>query len=1182
MPDDGKTRRWQRSATYPSGVQPVSDIISVVRQAIAAVRAAPRDLELRRQLRAVAAAQGMVEQVALLLLDEARANSHRPEIALAFWEEIADVNENLDQPLEVIAAMEQVIALIPDDVDQLDRLAWLYRKAGAWQKAAETFERVGAIAQDERARASMRAAGTLYRENGRNERAAGVYRKIVERRPNDAEAWRHLDELLGELGQWEELARVRAQRAQRATSGVEKAALLRAQARALEQAGDLQSAAQVVKSAATHAPDDVSGLVDYADVLARSGQLREAAEILRQRVDEAIERGAPLNDVGALRLRLVGILEKANDAPAARTVLDELLAAAPEYVPALERMTALAASDPDPRAHAQALLRYAAALPDEADRTQYVVMAGRRYAEAGEHAAAVRQFEQAAQWAPHDVEVRRELLEARTAGVVESAAANARDESGSSERRLRQILESQPHHIGANLALADILVASRRQEAAAEHLRETLSDSPEDMEPADVARLVLRLAHVMEELGDSEEAHTLLHDAHRLDRRSLPITLALGESCFSRKLWRQAALHLSAAADHPDAPRYPRQVAVGLVHAAQAETRALRPGNAMKHFEAAVRLDPQCGPAWHALAEDAIAKGELVQAADYLENEANVTTSSKDRLRLFDALGDMAMDVIGDRERAERCWLTIAGEPGASAEMLQKLRATLRERGATTELGETAVRLAALQQESIQKKPLHEEAAIAFAKGGDFARAMQLAEELIQRYPRDPKAVDAATTAATAAGDAKRVVAWLRAALAAWDNAAAKGDPVHKIDLAVRAGMFRKLGDAMRDLDDEAGALTAYQRAVDAAPQSDAAMAARRGLVELASSTGRNQHSSIIALVEAAHDPFDVLAWARSAIRSGEADEARAAYELARAIGARLTADDERFIATHPPHAMATDEGYSQALSTDDRVALIDGHDDPEEAAAAELPQGHLLASQLAGVFALLAEALPLLVPSAQNALVEANLLDAKRIPAQSDAAVVAMYPQIVKALHGPPTLLFHSPRAHHDVQLLLAQPPVVVIGPRLLSHRAGSRSEIDTAGDGRLRYELGRIVELSRPTRIFAGGQDADAFESFVAELRTDKFRAKLPVALRPKLADRLAKLPAGALDANTYRAACMRAADRAGLLACGDVHLAIELAGGAAAAPHLVRLAANRRYLAARTKLRARGADDTSPFTR
>jgi hypothetical protein len=49
----------------------------------------------------------------------------------------------------------------------------------------------------------------------------------------------------------------------------------------------------------------------------------------------------------------------------------------------------------------------------------------------------------------------------------------------------------------------------------------------------------------------------------------------------------------------------------------------------------------------------------------------------------------------------------------------------------------------------------------------------------------------------------------------------------------------------------------------------------------------------------------------------------------------------------------------------------------------------------------------------------------------------------------------------------------------------------------------------------------------------------------------------------------ACMRAADRAGLLACGDVRVALGQAGGPAEAPHLVRFAASRRYLAIRKRL-------------
>ena len=76
----------------------------------------------------------------------------------------------------------------------------------------------------------------------------------------------------------------------------------------------------------------------------------------------------------------------------------------------------------------------------------------------------------------------------------------------------------------------------------------------------------------------------------------------------------------------------------------------------------------------------------------------------------------------------------------------------------------------------------------------------------------------------------------------------------------------------------------------------------------------------------------------------------------------------------------------------------------------------------------------------------------------------------------------------------------------------------------------------------------------------------------LRRRLADKLAA--ADALDPDAYVAACERAADRAGLLACGNVEIAIALAGGPTVARHLVRLAASQRYLAARRKLRSRRA--------
>jgi len=1166
MAEEERTRRWQKSERFA----PMSDMIGLLRNAITAVRKAPGDLEARRQLRAIATEQGMVDQVSVLMLDEARAHAHRPDVAQAFWEELADLYENLDQPLEVITAMEQVCAIATHDVDHLDRLAWLYRKAGAWQKSAETFERVGSIAQDDRARAAMRAAGKLYRDNGRLDRSVAVYRVIVENRPT--EAWRALDDLLAEQQRWEELADVRGQRAKRAASGVEKAALLRAQARAFEQAGDLQRAAQVVKSASTHAPDDLSGLVDYADVLARSGQAGEAAEILRARIADAIQRGAA-EDIAALRLRLAGILE-GSDPAAARGVLDELLEAAPEYIPALERVTALAAADPDPRVHAAALLRYSAALPDDADRSAYVVAAGRRYLAAGDHRGAVRAFEQALEVSPDDEQLRRDLDDARTSAMVEKAAADAKagDASGVAERRLRQILQTHRHHIEANLALVEILATSRRLDAAAEHLRDTLSDAPDDMAEEQLARLVLRLAQLMAQLGDDDDAHQLLHDALRLDRRSLPIALALGESCFARKLWRQAALHLGAAAEHPDAMRHPREVAAGLVHAAQAEIRALRPQNANRHYETAVRIDPSCALAWHALAEAAIERNDLATAADHLEREAKATTAPKDRLRLFDALGDMALDVLADAERAERCWMQVADI--ATVPVLEKLIALQRKRGASAELGNTCVRLAAVSEAS---KSLLEEAATTFAASGDIPRAMELAEDLMNRHPRDLATVAAASKVALAAADPKRAAMWLRNALSAWEQSGERGNA------PLRAELWRRLGDAQRDLDDDAAAVSSYERAVTTDSTSEGALSARRALVELASTTGKEQHSSLIALVEAAQDPFDVLAWARSLARSDDFEDARAAFELARAIGARVTPVDEKFLAAHPARIMASDEGYASTLDVDDRRALVDDEAD----------------GILGDIFAMLGEALPLLSPNANNALVENNFLDAKRLPATSDAATAVMYPQIAKVLGGPPTMLYATPKARRDITLVLSSPPVVIVGPRLASQRAGSRADIVISDDSELRYQLGRIVELSRPSRIFAGGQDAESFALFVAALRqafgppepgaprdivtaAERLRTKIPVALRSRLSDRLAGTSASDLDPHAYRAACERAADRAGMIVCGDIAVAVEAAGGATIGAHLVKLAASRRYLAVRKRLRRTADDTTAPFTR
>ena len=1145
MTEDEGTQKWQRLPRTDVTADPIAQM----RSAIAQIKKAPRDPEMRRRLRALAADQGAWEQLALILADEARAASSRPELAAAFFEELADVYENLDQPIETIGALEALVELEPEHVEHRDRLAKLYWRAGAWQKAADAFEHVAELAKDDRARAALRAAGKLYRDNGRLEHAARTYHAIVERKPSDLDAWRALDDVLSQLGRWRDVAWVRGELARHSPGGVDKAALLRGQARALEQAGEARAAAELVAEASQHAPDNISGLVDYADVLARGGQGREAADIIAARVGDAVRRGASPDDIAALRLRLVTILDDVcGDGGAAAAVLYDLLTDAPNYVPGLERLASHAARSGDARAHAEALLRYALALPDGEQRAAMIAEGARRASEAGNHTAAVHALEQVSLDAP---EVSRQLEAARVAQAVARAEAQAADgDRSGAEHRLRTLLGSQPYSVGAALALADLVQPA----AAVAVLRDALASAPDDAVPEDLAKLVFRVAQLLPE-ADRDEAHQLLHEAHRLDRRALPITLALGESCFQRKLWREAAIHLGGLAEHPDAALHATAVGAGLVHAATAETRALRPANAPRHFEAAVAIDPRCAKAWHGLAELALEKGETALAADYLEREADTTGDPADRLRLFDALGDLALDVLGDPARAEACWTRIARSGHAS--VLHKLLDVQRRRGAGAERGATCALLAAIETDEAMRKAYSEEAIDAFAAGGELARARDLASELVARYPLDVDAVSCGSRIALAAGDHENAARWLRRALSTWDES--EGDPR-------RADLWRRLGDAERARNNEPWALAAYQRAVATAPESDGALASRRGIVELAAATGRDETSSLIALVEAEQNPDDIIRWARSA---RDPEVARAGFELATALGIPLSRADEQFLAQHPPRAMASDEAYAASLDDLERRELVD---DPADGA-------------LADVLELIGEALALVVPDARSSLERAELAGARRVASGTMAAAAALYPQIANALGGPATLLYAVDRGP-DVRVLLAAPPIVVIGPRLAQIRARSQADVD-GQDVELRFKLGRVVELARTRRLFAAGSTPAVFARFAAGVshafgkpsahadasvaaEAERLKSAVPLLLRRRLADRLAGIDG--FDTSAYVAACERAADRSGLLACGDIGVAIAHAGGATAARHLVKLAASPRYHAARRKLRSR----------
>jgi len=129
------------------------------------------------------------------------------------------------------------------------------------------------------------------------------------------------------------------------------------------------------------------------------------------------------------------------------------------------------------------------------------------------------------------------------------------------------------------------------------------------------------------------------------------------------------------------------------------------------------------------------------------------------------------------------------------------------------------------------------------------------------------------------------------------------------------------------------------------------------------------------------------------------------------------------------------------------------------------------------------------------------------------------------------------------------------------------------------------------QPARLPAAGLSSDRFALLIAGLvrafgsadamppltfaagEVDQEAARLhrhlPLPVRGRLEERLRRLAASDLDPARYRAACERAADRAGLLVAGDIPAALRLAGARGETRHLVVLAASAAYVAARGRL-------------
>jgi Tfp pilus assembly protein PilF len=1105
---------------------------------------------------------------------------------------IAEIYEReLELPDRAIDAYGQIVTQWPDDTEAYAALDKLLDALGRWKDLADILRRRAGLTRDpqERARILRRRAAVLTNHLGAPEEAAAALRHARTLTPDAPGLENELVQALIAAGRAREAQTLLDARVDALLSSRTGSIALRREAAAAEPA-----------SALAAGDDDSSDI----DAVPGSGVPVPLP---------VMEATGSAGDLAALLLRLADVqAERLGDAAGARATLERALALVPDHPTALAALARLIEGERDPRAFAEARLREAEALEDVDARVEALMDAGvtlrDRCADieaarsAFEAVLRVRPYHPDATWAlaglveqggdpvqaAHVLETRledRSLQPNEAARILTQLAALARQAGVdiAAERRLSEALAADPTHLPAIIARADLLGEAERYEDLEGFLREALPRL--ERAPAEtLGELNRRLAVACEHLGRDDEAYQILLAADKLHRGHLLVKLALGENRYRAKRWREAALHLSSLAMHVDAAKYPAEVAEGLYHAAQAEIRSLRPEKARPLYERALDLKPGYTPALHALAELAMEQGEHERASRLLLRQAEATEEPAERMRLFEALGDLAATTLGDNARALACYQA-AVEAAAPLEsrhvplldkLLQRQEATGDQRGAAR----TAELMASFGSEGAATAARYTAAAESYLAVGDRERALGAARRAVEADPYDLTAVTVLSEilAALPGNEAHdELTAVLGRALSKQDD--------DELTAPRKALLWDRLGRARKARGDLKGATTAWERSVAIAGHSDGAMNARRELLavwrdDLARRDDLLEFRRVLALDSLELE--DVVSYARDLCRLRHDDGGRAMLDLAQAMGHRLSDLDRTFLDRRPVYQMSPDEAYRGTLDERQRSEVILDREDDED--------GNLLGVILNTVW----EAAPLLWPEISEALLRSGVVDALRATPPSDVQAVNMFPRITAALGAPATVLYTSQAASApDLQIVCAAAPMVVFGPRM---QAAAR---DPAQRTAQRFLLGRTAEMLRPENIVAAGlPHADFINLLGALLRLfgpphlanalpaefpdqqamrehdQHLLTTLPVKLRERLEILLEDATARDIDPDRYFGALDRAADRAGLLACGDVATAMSHAGavdeqGRRVVRHLITTALGPGYLRARATL-------------
>jgi tetratricopeptide (TPR) repeat protein len=1124
------------------------------------------------------------------LVERMAPGDHRHERAI----ELATVYEKTGQTYEAIGAWKRVADERPDYAPAFASLARLYESVGQWSRVIEALTReldlAAATGAHQRARELRRRVGEIFeKELELPDRAIEAYEALLEDDTRaDEAADAALERLYERHGRYDRLDALIARRTQRTSDAEARATLLARRATLLEsKLNDPGQAAVVLRQLRRLRPDDDALVRRLIDALGAAGRADEQLELLRERAQSAARRGVSKPERVALYVEIARLETNLGDIAAAQKTLEKALELEPGDPTVLAELARVREGGSDWDGYAAAREREAevAQTPEHAARAlldaarvheekRNDLKAARRDLERALdrdpmcvpalqalHALTRRLGDHAAADALAERELALEGVEpARRADLTSAlgASAIARGDIEVAGRWFREAIAAAPGHAPAVNGLCDVAARAGAWDEVEALARDAFGRGG----PADVqAQMARRLADALEHQGKDDDAYTALLDADRALPGDLRTRLRLGENRYRANRFREAAQYLGALAAELENPKL-AEIAVeageALYHAALSEIRLRRPERVGPLLDAAVRIHPRHAAALGMLAERAIEAGDLPRAVGLLEQQAAATTDARERTVKEERLGDVILQELKDPARACAAYQRAvdAAGAGASDALLDKALRLERESGQLERAARSLVSL--LERDAppdVRARRLREAASLDAALGrtGDAKARLRAALEI---QPLDHDALGGLSAMLVGEGADDEAAALLTRALAHLP-------PPAEDARAARATLWMRLAECRERLRDPRGGLAALEKALEADPGRRAlreALLARYG-DDPAHDAGARTHHLLLLREDPLYVP-SLRAMTRLEARANAPDGGRRFLELLAVAGA-LTDEERQKLAAAP--AARTDDELPGALEESDHERLA-----------------HPDALGLAPVFAALWEG------TAADRLGRAPDLAAlgvgadDRVSPVMDSDLARAYSLCSRALGNRKTGLYL--KATYDGVAIVAKPPTAIVVGASLTH---GRALAD------VRFVLGRALEIARPEYVLAAGLDREAFTKlFAAILRafhprhsrrrldtTDErdddaamWKRALPYKVARRLADLFTALADTEFSTATWRRAVQNTANRAGLLASGDMVAAarvLNAEGDAEGVRELAKFAGSDDYVALRAKL-------------